>query len=320
VRILITGGAGFIGSNLARMAALDPGISDIRIIDDFSTGLRRNLDGLKLELIEGSILDRSRLDLAMSGCEAVVHLAALASVPRSVKDPIATHHANATGTLEVLEAARRHRVSHVVVASSSSVYGANPALPKGEREWIAPLSPYAASKAVTEGYAMAFQATYQLPALAFRFFNVYGPRQRHDHPYAAAVPKFVHAALAGQPLLVHSDGLQSRDFTHVDSVCGVIVDALRRRVCSPEPVNLAFGTRASLLELISQLEQILRRPLQVVHEPERVGDVRHSEADSSRLRSLFPAATAIDLPAGLRSTVEWFQGELMLAGTLETVR
>jgi UDP-glucose 4-epimerase len=320
MRILITGGAGFIGSNLARAALADQAFADIRIVDDLSTGTMSNLNGLEIEVVEGSITDDKTLDIAMSGRDAVVHLAALPSVPRSLLDPAASHYANATGTLCVLEAARRHGLRHVVVASSSSVYGANPVLPKSELSWTRPLSPYAASKLAAEAYALAYQSAYALPTLAFRFFNVYGPAQRHDHPYAAAIPRFVYAALRGEQVTLHGDGRQSRDFTYVDTVCSVLLDALRRSVSHPEPVNLAFGTRAELRTVVAELEQILGRPIERSQAPPRAGDIQHSVADNRLLRKLFPSATPISRLDGLRATVEWFEAHVMAGPAATAVR
>jgi UDP-glucose 4-epimerase len=310
MRLLVTGGAGFIGSNLARAALADPGITDVRIIDDFSMGIRSNLAGLNAELVHGSILDNRALFKAMSDRDAVVHLAALASVPRSVRDPLASHMANATGTLSVLEAARKHDVRHVVVASSSSVYGSNPVLPKDELAWTRPLSPYSVSKLATEAYALAYQSTYGIATLAFRFFNVYGPGQRHDHPYAAVIPRFVEAALAGDPVVIHGDGRQSRDFTYIDTVCGVLLDAVRRSVSAPQPVNLAFGSRTTLMTVVDELENILARPIDRQFTQPRIGDIRHSQADNRQLRMLFPTASACSLHAGLRATVDWFEANV----------
>jgi UDP-glucose 4-epimerase len=236
-----------------------------------------------------------------------VHLAARPSVPRSVADPLPSHDANATGTLNVLEAARRAGDVHVVVASSSSVYGANTTLPKVEDMVARPVSPYAASKLATESYTLAWQLTYGLPTLAFRFFNVFGPLQPAWHDYAAVVPAFVSAALAGRALPVHGDGEQSRDFTYVDTVCEVITDAVRRRVVSETPVNLAFGTRTSLNEMIAELGRLLGRELRVERLPPRAGDVRHTQADTSRLRELFPDVVPTPLTDGLAATVEWFR-------------
>jgi len=310
MRLLVTGGAGFIGANLTRAALEDPSITDVRVVDDLSTGSIANLTGLDVEVVTGSILDEETLDRAMAGRDAVVHLAALPSVPRSIREPVAFHQANATGTLCVLEAARRHRLGHVVVASSSSAYGANPALPKDEPAWTRSMSPYAASKLATEAYALAYQSSYGLPTLAFRFFNVYGPGQRHDHPYAAVIPRFVHAALQGEPVVFHGDGRQTRDFTYVETVCEVLLDALRRTVHHPQPVNLAFGTRTNLHTVVAELEQILDRPIERRNTPPRAGDIRHSAADNQLLGELFPGVKAASLTDGLRATVRWLEAHL----------
>jgi UDP-glucose 4-epimerase len=205
----------------------------------------------------------------------------------------------------VLEAARRHGNLHTVVASSSSVYGANPTLPKHEGLATRPMSPYAATKLATESYTLAWQAAYGLPALAFRFFNVFGPLQPAGHAYAAVIPAFVDAALRRMPLTVHGDGTQSRDFTYVDTVTSVITDALLRRVTDPEPVNLAYGSRISLLEVIGLLEEFVGYPLERHHTPNRVGDVPHSQADSTRLHGLFGDVVPTPFREGLAATVEW---------------
>jgi len=306
MKIVITGGAGFIGANLCRQLIADLG-AEVVAIDDLSTGFRSNLDGLEVRLVEGSILDDAALDQAFDGADAVVHLAALGSVPRSVADPLASHHANATGTVMVLEAARRHGNLHTVVASSSSVYGSNPVLPKHEDLATRPLSPYGGSKLATEGYALAWGASYGLPVLAFRFFNVFGPVQPAGHAYAAVIPAFVDAALRGEPVTVHGDGTQSRDFTYVGTVCSTITDALRRRVTSDEPVNLAFGSRISLLDTLGLLEGILGHPVERNHVENRKGDVPHSQADNARLRTLFPGIEPVPFAEGLRNTVDWMR-------------
>jgi UDP-glucose 4-epimerase len=307
VKVVVTGGAGFIGANLGRhLSSLDE-VTEVVAFDNLSTGYASNLDGLDVRLVEASILDVDALDAEVDGAAAVVHLAARASVPRSIADPVASHDANATGTLNVLEAARRHGGVHVVVASSSSVYGANPELPKREELASRPMSPYAASKLATESYTLAWQHSYDMPTLAFRFFNVFGPLQAAGHAYAAVIPAFVDAALRGEPLQVHGDGTQSRDFTYVDTVCGVLADAVRRRVSSPEPVNLAFGTRTTLLEVIELIEALLGHAVKVEHTASRVGDVPHSQAANERLLELFPDVTPVDLRTGLSATIDWFR-------------
>jgi len=305
--VLVTGGAGFIGANLCRALRAADGIGRVVAFDDLSSGRRDNLDGVDARLLEASILDAAAIGAACEGIDAVVHLAARPSVPRSIADPMASHAANATGTLQVLEAARAAGVDHVIVASSSSVYGANPTLPKSEDLVPRPLSPYAVSKLATESYALAYQSCFGLGALAFRFFNVFGPLQAPGHAYAAVIPQFVAAALDGRPLPVHGDGGQTRDFTYVDSLTAVITEAVRRRVTSPTPVNLAFGSRRSLLEVVAELEQVLGRPLEVEHSPARTGDVRDSQADQRRLRELFPDVAPVEFADGLAATVGWMQ-------------
>lgn len=303
MHVLITGGAGFIGSNLAELALCRG--HTVTVIDDLSTGFKDNLDGLDVQLIEASILDRDALAESIQGASSVVHLAALGSVPRSIMDPFSSHAANATGTLAALEAARAARVDHLICASSSSVYGLNPALPKHEREWVRPLSPYAVSKLATEQYTLAYQQSYGLQTLAFRFFNVYGPRQRAGHVYAAVVPTFLDAILRGEPLWINGDGSNSRDFTYVGTVCAVLIDAVERQITHPEPVNLAFGTNTTLHQLTQLIEATAGRRADVRHRGPRFGDVPHSQADNSSLRSLFPAIEPIELEAGLQLTSEW---------------
>lgn len=307
MRILITGGAGFIGANLCARA-LDDG-HDVVVIDDLSTGERDNVAPLDIRLVEGSVLDHTALADAMTGVDAVVHLAALGSVPRSIKDPMATHEANATGTLRVLEASRAADVGHVSVASSSSVYGLNPALPKGEREWVRPMSPYAVSKLATEQYALAYQQSFDMDTLAFRFFNVYGPLQRAGHVYAAVIPVFMDALVAGRALPVNGDGSNSRDFTFVGTVCEVLLQSATRGVTHPEPVNLAFGTNTTLLELVAKMEEVTGLPAEIAYQAPRPGDVLHSQADNAVLRSLFPDIEATRLEEGLARTHAWFAAD-----------
>lgn len=310
MRVVVTGGAGFIGANTCRLLVRTGEVTDVVVLDDLSTGFLENLAGVPVKLVEGSILDPDAVDDAFAGADAVVHLAGRGSVPRSIEDPERTHAVNATGTLAVLEGARRAGEPHVIVASSSSVYGANPTMPKTEDLTPMPVSPYGASKLATEAYALTHQRTYGLPVLVFRFFNVYGPWQRPRHDYAAVVPAFVSAALEGRPLPLHGDGAQSRDFTSVQTVTEVLVDAVVRRVSSDWPVNLAFGVRTDLRSVIRTLEEVLDRPLDVDEQPPRVGDVRHTEADASLLRLHFPGVEARPLREGLQVTVDWFRTEL----------
>ena len=306
MKVLVTGGAGFIGANLVRTLVDHSGIGVV-VLDDLSFGFRSNLNGLDVTFIEGSILDKDLLATAMEGISSVVHLAARSSVPRSVAHPMAAHEDNATGTVRVLEAARAQGDVQVIVASSSSVYGANDTLPKHEGLAARPVSPYAASKLATEAYTLAWGHSYDMPVLALRFFNVFGPLQPPLHTYAAVIPAFLSAAMQGQPLPVHGDGTQCRDFTYVDTVVAVIVDAIQRRVSHLEPLNLAFGQKITLLEVISELEVIMDHNLSVDFQPSRVGDVARSQADSSALKRKFPDITPSNFAHGLRATADWFR-------------
>jgi len=298
----VTGGAGFIGTNLVRRLLAEG--HEPRVLDDFSTGLESNLAGLDVRIDRASLADPDAVRGAVAGADAVVHLGARGSVPRSVEFPVPTHEVNATGTLNVLEAARAEG-AHVIMSSSSSVYGANPMLPKIERTWTQPLSPYAASKLAGEGYMLGYQASYGMPTLVLRFFNVFGPWQRPDHDYAAVVPKWLWKVMSGQPIEVHGDGTQTRDFTYVDSVVDVLMDAVERRVSLDTPVNLAFGRRHSLLDLLERIEALLGVTPKVEFVPPRVGDVRNSENDPTLLESVFPSVEPVDLEPALESTAAW---------------
>lgn len=304
MEILVTGGAGFIGSNLVRRL-VDSG-HKVRILDDLSTGLRANVGGLPVDFHLGSITDKTTVDTCTEGVDAVVHLAARGSVARSIAEPQETHAVNATGTLNVLDAARTFE-AYVVVASSSSVYGSNRKLPKDETDWTQPISPYGASKLAAESYALAYREIYQLNALVLRFFNVYGPFQRPDHDYAAVIPKFAWAALQGNALEIHGDGEQSRDFTHVDVVVDIIAQALESGRSSDRPINLALGDCVTVNDVADELEQLLRVPLVRNYSAPRAGDIRASRNDPKVLREFFPTIPEIDFTDGLRSVLEWLQ-------------
>ncbi|MCS5734882.1 NAD-dependent epimerase/dehydratase family protein [Herbiconiux daphne] len=306
MKVVVTGGAGFIGSNLCSVLTREPD-TDVVVLDDFSSGSREHLAALDVAVIEGSILDEAALDRAFAGAAAVVHLAAIASVQESINNPRHVHEVNVTGTVEVLEAARRAGGAHVVLASSSAVYGSNPALPKREDMLPRTESPYGVTKLAAEAYALTWQRAYGLPVLAFRFFNVFGPAQQSTSAYPAVVPAFLEAALADEPLIIHGTGEQSRDFTYVGSVCEVIADAVHRRVASDIPVDLGFGVRTSLLELIGLIEAELGHPVKTAFAPSRDGDVLHSQAEGAELARLFPALEPIPLDAGLAATLAWMR-------------
>jgi UDP-glucose 4-epimerase len=304
MKVLVTGGAGFIGANLCR--ALVRCGTEVVVLDDLSTGSAENLDGMDIDLRVASILDPEPLEDACAEVSSIVHLAARPSVPKSIADPRRSHDANATGTLSVLEAARALG-KHVVVSSSSSVYGNGTTLPKHEGMACSPASPYAVSKLAAESYALAYQRCYDLRCTVFRFFNVFGPLQAPGHAYAAVVPAFVWAALHGQPIQVYGDGEQSRDFTFVDSVTDVLGRCVARRVSHDAPVNLAFGTRTTINALIDVLSGLFGRRLDVDRQPARPGDVRHSQAANDSLTRLFPAASPVPLEEGLSRTITWME-------------
>ncbi|WP_433435247.1 NAD-dependent epimerase/dehydratase family protein [Nonomuraea sp. CA-141351] len=306
MNVLVTGGAGFIGANLCRALAARPEIDNVTVLDDLSSGDLANLDGVAVRFVHGSILDADLLTGLVADVTTVVHLAARPSVPRSLADPLATHDINATGTLRVLEACRVAK-PHVILASSSSVYGDCTEPYKHEELPTRPLSPYGVSKLATEAYALAYASSFGLPVLPFRFFNVYGPLQAANHAYAAVIPSFVSKALDDRPVPIYGDGLQARDFTYVGTVTQVICDAVVRRVTSGKPVNLAFGTRTSLLELKEVLASVLGKPIEADFLPPRAGDIRESQASPHLLKELFPSVYPMSVEDGLRRTVAWFQ-------------
>lgn len=308
MKLLVTGGAGFIGANLCRYLLQQDWVTEVRVIDDLSTGRLAAIEGLNVKFHEASILDVDVLNPLAADVDAIVHLAALGSVPRSVANPVATHDANATGTLRVLEAARLND-AYVTLASSSSVYGANPIIPKVETLQALPMSPYAVSKLAAEQYAMAYARCYDLEVLPFRFFNVFGPGQMPGHTYAAVVPVFLQAALRGLPLPVDGDGEQSRDFTYVGTVVETLAHSARNRITGT-PTNLAFGTRTTLNELIRLIDEQLGIAVAVEHRDPRPGDVRHSQADNQLLRGLFPDVRPVELASGLAETISWMRDNL----------
>ena len=302
-KIAVTGGAGFIGSNLVERL-LSKG-HQVTVVDDLSTGLKSNLDLDKITFHELSLTNRDGLERALNGVDAIVHLGARGSVPRSLKNPIATHDVNATGTLNVLEAARANG-AQVIFSSSSSVYGRNGQLPKDESMWLSPLTPYAASKLAAEGYVQAYGAAYEVPVTLLRFFNVFGPKQRPDHEYAAVLPKWIWKAMNNEAIDVYGDGSQTRDFTYVRTVLDVIEDAINRGVRTEGAVNLAYGNRISLLTTIELLKGHFPN-LKVNFIDIRPGDVKDSQNDPVLLKKLFPDVTPTEFPVALSETVNWLK-------------
>lgn len=318
MRVLITGGAGFIGANLARRLSASDAVDHLVVLDDLSSGSEANLDELDVEFIKGSILDRALLREAVAGVDAVVHLAANASVIASVQDPLTTHDVNTSGTVNVLEEVRRAGSAQVIFASSSAIYGEDPTERKHEALRPQPISPYAVSKLAAESYVSSYVRVYGISALSFRFFNVFGPLQPADHPYAAAIPAFVGKAIAGEPLTVFGSGEQTRDFVYVGEVAAIIEQAIRSRTSSAEPVNLAGGCGITINELIAAIEERLGHRVEVRHLPPRLGDIVHSVADVSTLRGLFPALPPVPLADGLDRTIEWFGGSVRAGAVART--
>jgi len=314
-KVVITGGAGFIGSNLAAML-IDNG-HDVTIIDDLSTGLLANIDRKNSKFIELSITDASQLTRALKGAETIFHFGARGSVPRSIKNPVATNEVNATGTLNVLEAARESG-SHVIFSSSSSVYGRNMQLPKEEKMWLGPITPYAASKLSAESYVEAYGSSYELPVTILRFFNVFGPRQRPDHEYAAVIPKWIWLAMQGKPLDLYGDGTQSRDFTYVKTVVDIAVSAMENKITTEGAVNLAYGNRISLTEVIDTLSEEFPE-LKVNYLPIRKGDVKESQNSPELLKSLFPKVQPYPFKDALKETITWLRDEGLTVANGPTV-
>jgi UDP-glucose 4-epimerase len=302
MKVLITGGAGFIGTNLT-LGLLNSGF-EVKILDDLSTGLKQNISK-DAEFVNASILDTSQINGAIEDCEVVVHLGARGSVPRSIKDPIATHDVNSTGTLNVLEAVRTTN-SHYIFSSSSSVYGSNMILPKNENMVLKPITPYAASKMSGEGLSLAYAKTYELPVSTFRFFNIFGPWQRPDHEYAAVIPKWISKCMSGDEIEIFGDGEQTRDFTYVGTVVNVIINCISNKILHPEPVNLAYGNNISLNQVTDLLKNSFP-DLKVKNLSPRNGDVLHSKNDPKLVRSLYPNVNVEKFETSLQETINWFK-------------
>jgi nucleoside-diphosphate-sugar epimerase len=304
---LVTGGAGFIGSHLVDRLLRDGW--RVRALDDFSSGREANLAaaGEGVELVRGDVGDARVLDRCARGAEVIFHQAAVASVPRSVAEPVRTHAVNATGTLLVLEAARRAGVRRVVFAASSAAYGDDPALPKVETMAPSPLSPYALQKWMGETYCGLYAELYGLETVALRYFNVFGPRQDPKSEYAAVIPRFVTACLAGEAPVVYGDGEQTRDFTYVAEAVQANVLAADAPGASGAMVNVAGGRRVSLNEILALVAELTGATVRPRYEPARAGDVRDSVADLARARALLGFQPAVDLREGLRHTIESFR-------------
>ncbi len=303
---VVTGGAGFIGSHIADHL-LRQG-HRVRIVDNFATGKRANIAELSgdLEVFEINITDKEALERAFVRADYVFHQAALASVPRSVADPIGTNEANVTGTLNVLLAARDAGVKRVAYAASSSAYGDIEGEFKTEDMPPNPLSPYAVAKLAGEYYCKAFTAVYGLETVALRYFNVFGPRQDETSQYAAVIPKFVASMSRGEAPIIYGDGQQSRDFTYIDNIVQGNLLAIKAPDAGGEMMNLATGGRISLLDLIEKINGILGTNITPQFEEARAGDIKHSRAGTDKARDLLDFAPVVDFDTGLARTVAWF--------------
>jgi UDP-N-acetylglucosamine/UDP-N-acetylgalactosamine 4-epimerase len=308
---LITGGAGFIGSNL--VAELVGRGERVRVLDNFATGQRPNLAALadKIEVIEGDIRSYHIVREAVDGVDFVLHQAALPSVPRSVRDPITTNEVNVLGTLNMLQAARDAGVKRLVYASSSSVYGDNPELPKREIMCPRPLSPYAISKLAGEQYCQTFWRLYGFETVCLRYFNVFGPRQDPTSQYAAVIPRFITALLNQTPLTIYGDGQQSRDFTFIANVVHANLLACTAPTVAGGVFNIACGERYTLLDLVAQLAAAIEQEPQIVHMQDRPGDVPHSQADINQAETWLGYKPLVELKQGVEQTVSWFRDKVI---------
>ena len=306
---LVTGGAGFIGSHICERLARDG--HAVRVLDDLSSGKERNVEHLSgdVQLIRGDIRDPKLLGDVMRGVEVVFHQAALGSVPRSVADPLTTHEVNITGTLNVLLAARDAGVRRVVSASSSSIYGETPVLPKHEGMTPQPLSPYALSKLAGEHYIRIFKQVYGFEAVALRYFNIFGPRQDPESQYAAVIPRFASALLENKRPVVYGDGLQSRDFTYVENVVEANLLAAEAEGAAGRAFNVGCGGRYSLLDLLARLKAIIGSDIEPLHEAARAGDVRDSQASIESAREALGYNVTVGFEEGLTRTVDWYRAK-----------
>ena len=303
MKALVTGGAGFIGSNLVD-ALVERG-DDVRVLDNFSTGNRANLEGLDVEVVEGELRSYERVHAAVRGVEVVYHLGALGSVPRSVQDPLTSSAVNIEGTLNVLLAARDEGVRRVIFSSSTSVYGSSRELPTSESTPLDPISPYGVAKLAAERYCISFGRVYDsFETVVLRYFNVFGPRQSPYSQYAAAIPLFIAAIDQGEPVTIYGDGEQSRDFTYVGNVVDATIRAADAPDASGRTFNVAAGSPASVNHVAETIGVILGKPVEKRYEPPRPGDIRDSWADISSARELLGYEPRIDLAAGLELTAE----------------
>ena len=313
MRILVTGGAGFIGSNLASTLLNDDRVSMVRVLDNFATGSPKNIELLKqserFQFIEGDIREYKDCLNACDGIDFISHQAALGSVPRSLADPLTTNNVNITGTLNVFNAAKEKAIKRVVYAASSSTYGDHPGLPKTEDKIGNPLSPYAVTKYVNELYARVYSNVYGLELIGLRYFNIFGPRQNPHGPYAAVIPLFAEALLLNKAPVINGDGSHSRDFTYVDNAvqANILSMFTRNKEALNQVYNIACGEQTSLLELFEYLRTIAASDLKPIHGPDRKGDVKYSLADISKAAKLLNYHPVVSVKEGLKKTYEWYR-------------
>lgn len=313
-RIIVTGGAGFIGANLTEKLLSDPRVAKVRVIDNLSNGSYSNIKEFeghaKFDFVQADICDYAAMLELTKGYDLISHQAALGSVPRSIKDPMLTTRVNIDGTVNVLHAAVQNKISRVILACSSSTYGDSPELPKKEERIGKPLSPYAITKYAIELYADVFKKTYDLDFVGLRYFNVFGPKQSPDNPYAAVIPLFCKAFLEGRQPVINGDGSHSRDFTFVDNAVQANMLALftDRTAALNQVYNVACGEQTTLNEMVDILRAVSSRNIVPVYGPERAGDVKHSKADISKIKNLLGYTPTVLFADGLRSVFTWYKG------------
>ena len=313
MKILITGGAGFIGSNLVEHLLQKPGVELVRVLDNLATGNLKNIEVFesdpKFEFVQGDIRDYENCLLACDGIDLISHQAALGSVPRSINDPLTSNEVNITGTLNIFTAAKEKKIKRIVYAASSSTYGDHPGLPKVEDTIGNPISPYAVTKYVNELYARVFANLYKLELIGLRYFNVFGPKQNPQGPYAAVIPLFIKAVLDNEPPLINGDGEHSRDFTYVGNAVHANDCALftQNPAAVNQVYNIAFGERTSLNQVFETIKEIAGSDLAPKYGPERTGDVKHSLADISKAKELLQYNPPVSVRQGLKIAFEWYR-------------
>ncbi|MCQ9207550.1 MAG: NAD-dependent epimerase/dehydratase family protein [Omnitrophica bacterium] len=309
-KFLVTGGAGFIGSNIVEtLVRMGEGVV---VLDNLSEGKLENLSSVmeKITFMKGDIRSEKDLDRALRGVHFVLHQAALRSVPKSMEMPLEYNDVNVNGTLKLLVKAKEHRIKRLVYASSSSVYGETRKFPEKEKDLPNPISPYAATKLIGEYYCRLFSRSFGLETVSLRYFNVFGPKQSLDNQYAVVIPKFITCILDNKNPPIHSDGLQKRDFTFIDNVVQANVAAATARGVSGEVINVACGRANTLLDIVKEVNSILGKNIKPVHEPERAGDVKKTLADVTKLKKKLGLSKFIQFEDGLKRTVRWFEGNL----------